>query len=203
MKALNLAMALIVSAGVASLAGAQSVQPASALQSQSALSKKVQALVANAPSVVIEAKITHIDRTTRIVTLRGPKGNVMDLAMGKQVDNFDTLQVGDLVEVLYKNALLVSAEKVAGNNGIRERVDSSVYQSTSSGYSAAREIEVHATVLAINAKKRELKLRGAYDTVTLGVGPDIDLAALKVGDMVQAVFVSAYATKVTPVKPAH
>jgi hypothetical protein len=44
-----------------------------------------------------------------------------------------------------------------------------------------------------------MRLRGAYRTVTLVVGPDIDFKTLKVGDTVHAVFVSAYATRVTPI----
>jgi hypothetical protein len=41
-------------------------------------------------------------------------------------------------------------------------------------------------------------LRGAYQTQTLDVGPDVDLKTLKVGDTVHAVFVSAAAVKITP-----
>jgi len=64
---------------------------------------------------------------------------------------------------------------------------------------ARRQVEVQATVQHINAKKREVTLRGAYQTVTLQATPDIDLKTLKVGDTIHAVFVSAYATQVTPV----
>ncbi|OYD73848.1 UNVERIFIED_ORG: hypothetical protein BDU10_5542 [Burkholderia sp. CF145] len=199
-KATRLAVAVIVSMGVAPWAIAQIAQPASGAQEQSALAGRVQALLATAPPVEIKARISDIDRASRIITLHGPKGRDIDVAMGPQVENFDQLRVGDNVEVLYKNALLVSADKIAGaDKGIRKRVDSSVYQSTPSGYSAARRVEVQATVLDMNASKREMRLRGAYRTVTLVVGPDIDFKTLKVGDTVHAVFVSAYATRVTPI----
>ncbi|MBN3762979.1 hypothetical protein G3O01_19335 [Burkholderia sp. Ac-20365] len=204
MKAVSLAVATVVSLSMALTANAQNDQAASGTQQQSALAGRVQALVANAPPVRIKSKISYIDPDSRIITLHGPQGNDIDVAIGPQVVNFDQLRVGDDVEVLYKNALLVSADKVAGaEKGIRERVDSNVFQSTSSGYSAARQVEVQATVLSIDARKREVRLRGAYRAATLAVGPDLDLNTLKVGDTVHAVFVSAYATKVTPVNASR
>src|SRR6266702_4130742 len=199
-KATRLAVAVIVSMGVAPWASAQTAQPVSGVQEQSALAGRVQALLATAPPVEIKARISDIDRASRIIRLHGQKGHDIDVAMGPQVENFDQLRVGDNVEVLYKNALLVSADKIAGaDKGIRKRVDSSVYQSTPSGYSAARQIEVQATVLDMDASKREMRLRGAYRTVTLVVGPDIDFKTLKVGDTVHAAFVSSYATRVTTI----
>ncbi|BEU23976.1 hypothetical protein [Paraburkholderia sp. 22B1P] len=202
-KAATLAVAVILSVGMTSGASAQTAQTAqtaSGTQEQSALATRVQSLLANASPVEIRAKISDIDRASRIMTLHGKKGHDIDVAIGPQVDNFDQLRVGDDVEVLYKNALLVSADKVGdADKGIRKRVDSSVYQSTPSGYSAARQVEVQATVLHMDAKNREVRLRGAYRTVTLVVGPDIDFKTLEVGDTVHAVFVSAYATRVTPI----
>jgi hypothetical protein len=189
--------------GASQVALAQSGQPASAPQGQTALATAAQDIVANAPPVHIQAKIVGIDRASRVVTLRGPRGNEADIALSPQVSNFDQLNVGDTVDVLYKNALLVTAEKVTGKDaGIRKRVDTNVYLPASSGYDAARQVEVQATVQHINAKKREVTLRGAYQTVELAVGPDVDLKHLKVGDTIHAVFVSAYATQVTPVGAA-
>jgi hypothetical protein len=195
-KAAILAAAWVMGIGASHMALAQNDQAASAPD----LAGAAQAIVANTPPVHIQAKIVGIDRAARVVTLRGPQGNEADIALSQQVGNFDQLKVGDTVDVLYKNALLITADKVTGKDaGIRKRVDTNVYLPASSGYDAARQIEVQATVQHINVKKREVTLRGAYRTVTLAVGPDIDLKHLKVGDTVHAVFVSAYATQVTPV----
>ena len=199
-KAAILAAAWVVGIGLSQAALAQNDAAASAPQGQSALSSAAQEVIANAEPVHIQAKIVAIDRAARVVTLRGPRGNDADIALSQQVSNFDQLNVGDTVDVLYKNALLVTADKVTGKDkGIRKRVDTNVYLPASSGYDAARQVEVQATVQHINAKKREVTLRGAYQTVTLKATPDVDLKNLKVGDTIHAVFVSAYATRVTPV----
>ncbi|HTR05651.1 MAG TPA: hypothetical protein VMJ11_03125 [Paraburkholderia sp.] len=198
-----LAAACMMGFGVSHAASAQNDQSASVPQDQSALASEAQAVIANAPPVHIQAKIVGIDRAARVVTLRGPRGNDVDIALSPQVSNFDKLNVGDTVDVLYKNALLITADKVKGEDeGIRKRVDTNVYLPASSGYDAARQVEVQATVQHINAKKREVTLRGAYQTLTLKVGPEIDLKTLKVGDTIHAVFVSAYATQVTTVSTA-
>ena len=199
-KAAILAAAWVVGVGISQAALAQNDASASAPQGQSALSSAAQEVIANAEPVHIQAKIVAIDRAARVVTLRGPRGNDVDIALSQQVSNFDQLNVGDTVDVLYKNALLVTADKVTGTDkGIRKRVDTNVYLPASSGYDAARQVEVQATVQHINAKKREVTLRGAYQIVTLQATPDVDLKTLKVGDTIHAVFVSAYATRVTPV----
>jgi Cu/Ag efflux protein CusF len=199
-KAAIVAVAWALGVGVSQVALAQGDQAASAPQGQSTLASAAQEIVAAVQPTHIQAKIVGIDRASRVVTLRGPRGNDVDIAIGPQVTNFDQLNVGDTVDLLYKNALLVTADKVTGKDkGIRKRVDTNVYLPASSGYDAARQIEVQATVQHINAKKREVTLRGAYQTVTLAVGPDVDLKTLKVGDTIHAVFVSAYATQVTSV----
>jgi Cu/Ag efflux protein CusF len=191
--------ALMMGFGVSQAVFAQDTQAASAPQ-QTALASAAQSVLANAEPVHVQAKIVGIDRGARIVTLRGPRGNDLDIGLSQQVSNFDQLNVGDTVDVLYKNALLVTAEKITGKDkGIRKRVDTNVYLPASSGYNAARQVEVQATVKHINAKKREVTLRGAYQTTTVQATPDIDLKTLKVGDTIHAVFVSAYATQITPV----
>jgi Cu/Ag efflux protein CusF len=171
-------------------------QPAYA---QDALANSAQDVVSAVQPVHIQAKIVAIDTASRTVTLHGPNGRTAMILVSDQVPGFDKLKVGDNVDAEYKNALLVTAEKVKGaDKGIRERVDTQVYQPASGGYQTAKQIEVLATVQKIDRKKRTVTLRGAYQTQTLDVGPDIDLKDLKVGDTVHAVFVSAAAVKITP-----
>ncbi|WP_345816542.1 hypothetical protein AAGS40_22015 [Paraburkholderia sp. PREW-6R] len=171
-------------------------QPASA---QDAMASAAQSIVSGVEPVHIKAEIVGIDPGSRTLTLKGPNGNAVVVLVGQQVEGFDQLKVGDRVDALYKNALLVKAEKVTGKDkGIRKRVDTQAYTPASGGFEAARQIEVLATVQKIDHKKRLVTLRGPYQTQTLQVGPDVDLEELKVGDTVHAVFVSAAAVQVTP-----
>ncbi|MBB4517548.1 Cu/Ag efflux protein CusF [Paraburkholderia fungorum] len=189
MKAATIGAALMVAAFAAA-------QPAWA---QDAMASAAQGIVSEVQPVHLKAQIVGIDPGTRTLTLKGPAGNVVVVLVSQQVAGFDQLQIGDRVDVLYKNALLVKADKVTGaDKGIRARVDTQVYAPASGGFASARQVEVLATVQKIDHKKRLVTLRGAYQTQTLEVGPDVDLKGVKVGDTIHAVFVSAAAVQVTP-----
>jgi Cu/Ag efflux protein CusF len=182
--------------GAVLVAAFAAAQPACA---QDAMASAAEGIVSAVQPVHLKAQIVGIDQGSRTVTLKGADGNVAVVMVSPEVAGFDKLKVGDRVDILYKNALLVKADKVTGKDkGIRERVDTQVYAPASGGYESARQIEVLATVLKINHKKRLVTLRGAYQTQTLEVAPDVDLKDVKVGDTVHAVFVSAAAVQVTP-----
>jgi Cu/Ag efflux protein CusF len=185
---------------IAALAGTATAQ-------DQPLAKSAQQVLGEAPPIHIQAHIVGIDAASRTVTLRGPHGDATVL-VNKEVANFDQLRVGDRVDVDYKNALLVSAEKVKGGaKGERQRIDTTTYQPTSgpkgvTGYDATRQIEVIATVESINAKQRTITLRGPWRTETFDLTPDIEAEKLKKGDTIHAVFTSATAVQVTPVSVA-
>lgn len=188
MKAANIGAVLVLA-----------VVAAQPVWSQNPLADATRGLVGSAQPEHVRAEIVGIDPGMRTLTLQGPAGNVLNVMVSQQVAGFENLKVGDRVDVLYKNALLVRADKVTGgNNGIRARVDTQVYTPASGGFETARQIEVLATVRKIDYKNRLVTLRGAAQTQTLQVGPDFNLKDVKVGDMVHAVFVSAAAVQVTP-----
>jgi len=166
---------------------------------QEPLASAAQGVVSAVQPVHMKATIVGIDPGSRSLTLQGANGNVVIVLVGQQVAGFEKLKVGDHVDALYKNALLVKAERVTGKGkGIRERVDTQVYTPASGGFESARQVEVLATVQKIDRKRRLVTLRGAYQTQTLEVGPQVDFADVKVGDTIHAVFVSAAAVQVTP-----
>jgi ABC-type Fe3+-hydroxamate transport system substrate-binding protein len=76
--------------------------------------------VAATRTLTLTADVVGIDSTTRTVTLRGSKGNVVDVVAGDEVKNFDQIKVGDKVVAKYQ--LGVSAE-VTKATGPRERVE--------------------------------------------------------------------------------
>jgi hypothetical protein len=184
---------------IAAIAAIAAVQPARA---QDSLASTAQGVIDAAPPVHLSAKIAAIDPGSRTLTLDGPDGNPVVVLVSQQLAGFDQLKVGDRVDVLYKNALLVKSEKVAGaDKDIRKRVDKRVTTPTSGGFESAGQTEVLATVQKIDRKKRLVTLRGVSQTLTLEAGPAVDLSTVKVGDTIHAVFVSAAAVQVTPAAP--
>jgi hypothetical protein len=176
-------------------------------QDNDALLKQAEDTLAAAPPVHIQATILSIDPGTRMVTVRGPHRDAT-LVVSKDVTNFDQLHVGDKVDVLYKNAVLVTAEKVTGKGaGERARKDAQSVTPTSgangeSGFTSSRQTEIVATVEHVDAKHHKITLRGPWRTETIDLLPEFESQKFKKGDTVHAVFVSAAVVKVTPVAAA-
>jgi hypothetical protein len=155
--------------------------------------------------VEASAKVIELDKTARTAVLRGPKGNVFKLDVPPEVKNFDQVKVGDDLVVRYVTAMAAVLEPTSSKTGIRERVETEASGSAAAGgmpgAGAGKMIEVLAVVQAINRKARTATLRGATRTVTVGVPETMDIAKIKVGDEVRAVFVEAMVLNVERAAP--
>ncbi|KND62036.1 putative exported protein [Candidatus Burkholderia verschuerenii] len=144
----------------------------------------------------VQAQVVGIDPASNSVTLKGPSGRVVDVAVNPQIGDVSKRRIGDTVNIEYRTAVLMRATK-ANANAIRERVDTEAAIPASGGLSAtSRVVEIIATIQHIDAKKRLVTLRGPQRTVTLAVSPEVSLAGLKTGDMVHAQFEEATAVQV-------
>jgi Cu/Ag efflux protein CusF len=178
-------VATCMALGVGAIGGASAQDAASATTARGA------AAVAQ-----VQARVVGIDPVTNSVSLQGPRGRIVDVAVNPEIGDVKKLQLGDIVNIEYRSAVLVRATKVK-SNGIRERIDTESAIPASGGVTAqARIVEVIATIERIDAKNRRVTLRGPSHTVTLDVAPDVSLAGLKVGDSVHAQFESATAVQV-------
>ena len=92
------------------------------------------------------AKVVSIDAANNAVTLRGARGKQVTVTVDPTVGDVSKLKPGDDVKILYKEALLLRADKVA-TRGIRSRVDTVATMPASGGVAAtARSVQVVATV---------------------------------------------------------
>ena len=150
--------------------------------------------------VRITASVEEIDAANRTLTLKGPRGRVVTLPVGPQVKNFDQIKVGDLVVVRYLEALTLELKK--GGAGIRERREREDAGTAKPGArpaaAAARQVTVVADVVAVNAKRQTVTLRGPKQTVDLKVRDPKQLKLIKVGDQVEATYTEAVAVSVAP-----
>jgi hypothetical protein len=194
---------LLIAAAAAGLAGA----PAFAQQKPDV---KGDTAVVTAPGkgaaarvVTITASVEAIDAAERTVTLKGPRGNVVTLPVGPQVKNFDRIKVGDMVAVRYFEALSLELKK--GGSGIRERSERQGAETAQPGQQpaagAARQVTVMADVVAVDAKRQVVTLRGPKRTVDLRVRDPKQIKLVKVGDQVEATYTEAVAVSVEPAKP--
>lgn len=188
MKFATLGAALVISLSVLAPASAQTV-----------LANATQQIVAQANPVPLKGRVAAVDYATNTMIVKGAKGNEVRLPIVKRPDGVSPPAVGDSIDLLYKDALVVDLDKTNGKkNVIRQRVDTDVFVPTSTGYEVARQVAIDATVQAVDPGTRKLVLRGAHQRFTMDVRKDVDMTTLHRGDVVHVVFVSTYSVRETP-----
>lgn len=153
-----------------------------------------------AEAIQAAATVQAIDKAKRLVTLKGPEGNTFVVEAGPEVRNFDQIKVGDQVVARYIEAITLELKK--GTGGIRERVEregaAAAKPGERPGVAAGRQITAVADVVAVNAAKQTVRLRGVERTIDLKVRDPKQFALVKVGDQVEVTFTEAVALAVEP-----
>ena len=163
--------------------------------------KKMDEPVGKAMGAAMKATATveAVDAATRMITLKGEKGNVISFTAGPDVKNFAQIAKGDIVTIEYLEAVAVALKKAAAG-AAPSRTDSETMKTAKPGDKpaamAARTINVTAKVEAIDAANSIVTLKGPKQTVDLKVKDPAVLKAVKVGDMVEAAYVEAVAVRV-------
>jgi len=169
-------------------------------------------MVATAPGkaaaaevIKIEATVAAIDKATRAITLKGPKGNELSVTAGPEVKNFDQIKVGDQVTLEYAEALSLELKK--GGGGAVARTEKAGAAAAKPGEKPAgavgRQVTVLADVVAVNEQTKVVTLKGPQRTVELKVRDPEQLKLIKKGDQIEATYTEAMAIAVTPAaKPA-
>lgn len=154
--------------------------------------------VAMGDAVQVAATVTAIDKAKRLLTLKGPEGNVMVVQAGAEVKNFDNIKVGDSVVARYVEAMTIELKK--GTGTVRERIERESAGVAKPGErpaaAAGRTVTVVADVVSVNAAKQTVRLRGVERTIDLKVRDPQQLALIKPGDQVEATFTEAIAIAV-------
>lgn len=148
----------------------------------------------------VTASVEAIDKAKRLITLKGPEGNIFVVQAGPAVKNFDQIKVGDLIVARYIEALTL--ELKPGGGQIRERTERenavSAKPGEAPGVAAGRQVTVIADVMSLDAKKQTVRLRGPQRTVDLKVRDPNQFKLIKVGDQVEATFTEAVAIALEP-----
>ena len=138
------------------------------------------------------ARVDAVDTATRTLTLKGTAGSLPVFA-GPEIHNFGEIRVGDIVVVRYLEAL--SLELKRRGAVAHERAET---QTSGAAAGAARRVIVVADVVAKDAKKRTVTLRGPKQTVTVKVSDPEQLRHVQPGDQVEATYTDAAAVAVEP-----
>ena len=146
-------------------------------------------------AVSIEATIEEIDKKDRELTLTDEEsGQTVNIAIPRDVEEFDKLRVGDNVAIDYRIGATVALIPVTGGG---EQPSRSEYTRKLGQGKAAKVTEVVAEVEAVDRENRTVTLRGPFRTLTVRAPSDVDLDRIETDDRVIAAIEEAVAVKVS------
>jgi DNA-binding beta-propeller fold protein YncE len=194
-------LSLLVAAIVSTFA---LVQPASG-QTSNAVVTSSPGKVGVAQTVDFTATISAIDKATRTITLKGPKGDEQKVVAGPEVKNFDQLKVGDVVQAQYLESLVLELKKGGGLAVAKTEKSGGVAAKPGErpAGAAGRQVTIVGNVIKVDAATQKVTLKGPERTVDLKVRDPEQFKLIAVGDQIEATYTEAIAVAVTPAaKPA-
>ena len=152
--------------------------------------------------MTITATVEGIDQKTRVVTLKGPKGNLVSFVASDDVKNLAQVKVGDEVTVDYHESLVMRVLKPeeASVNQAAAAVAAAKPGEKPAGVGAG-EVTVTVSIEAIDTKAGTVTFKGPAGNVeTIRAADPKNLEKIKVGDRVGITYTEAVAVSVKPAK---
>ena len=152
-----------------------------------------------ARNIKLTAQVVAIDKATRTVSLKGPKGNVVDVVAGDEVKNFDQIKIGDFLVVNYVQALGLELQKTkTGQSGITTQSAAVTAKPGERPAAAAgHQVTAIAKVTAVDKKAKTISLKGPRgNTVVFDVQNPDQFKVVKVGDEVLVTYTEAMALSI-------
>lgn len=185
---------------MAALAAAASLMLAATAFAQPGTGKVIEA-GGGAEVVTVTATVQAVDQAKRIVTLKGPEGNVFDLKVGDEVRNLPQVKAGDIVVAKYFEAVAIEVKK--GGLGIRSAESQTAVSRAEPGQRPAGAIATTTTVVAnvlkVDAARQIVTVEGPNGKrVKVKVKDPAVFQQVKAGEQVEMVITEAVAIGVEP-----
>jgi len=158
-----------------------------------------QTIVELDEAAVVRSEVLAIDPGHRLLTVVGPREEILEMHVGDEVQNFDQINVGDEIVVrFYQSVALYLGKPGTQPEEDAEAVVARAPEGGKPGGYAIGAVDVSAEVMGIDTKHRTvmLKLSDGH-TVTHQVAKSVKgLDQLRVGDVVHARVTRAIAISV-------
>ena len=149
-------------------------------------------------SVTVNATITAIDKTNRVVTLRGPQGNSVMVYADEGVKRFNDLKVGDQVAATYSESIALSV-RPAGQSAPPQDTQTVTRRAGGPGGTVTVQQNVSVTVEEIDRAAQSVTVKGPEGRIqTVHVSDPKNLQNFKVGDKVDISYTQALLLRVDP-----
>jgi hypothetical protein len=152
--------------------------------------------------VTLTATVEAIDQATRIVTLKGPKGDTITFKADEAVRNLPQVRVGDEVVVSYYESLafrLLKSDEAAVNEASAGLARAKSGEMPAGA--GAQQVTVTVSIEGIDKAKGTVTFKGPSGKVTTVRAADPkNLELIKVGDRVAITYSEALAISVEKAK---
>ena len=155
---------------------------------------RAQKPVTQTDAIEVTAKIEAIDKTSRLVTLKGTEGETETVKCGPEVKRFDELKVGDTVTFRYYESIAYAIRKPGQPSGLPAQAGPSVTrgQGPRPGGTIAQQETATVTVKSVDAKVPSVTVLTADGrTVSFKVEDKKNLKDVKAGDKVEITYTEA------------
>jgi Cu/Ag efflux protein CusF len=168
---------------------------AGAVSAQATGSGEAKPAKTEARTVTVRGTVEAVDKENRTVTLKGPKGGTLTLAV-QDPQKLEAVKVGDPVVARYYESLAIQVRK-AGQATPGASAQEAVVRSKpgeTPGGAVGRQVTMTVTITAIDAKARTVTVKGPQGNVeTVKVRDPKNLVGVKVGDLVELTYTQALA----------
>lgn len=148
----------------------------------------------------ITATVEAIDAGKRELTLKGPKGNLVVIAVPESVKRFPEIKVGDQLTIQYTEAVVVELKKAqdSAKLGITEQTSGQPTEGAKPGAFLSRTITATVAVEAVDPAAPSITVRQADgNTLSFRVRDRKNLEGVKPGDKIVLTYVEAVAVQVS------
>jgi ribosomal 50S subunit-recycling heat shock protein len=155
-------------------------------------------------TTTVTATVEAIDMDKRVVTVKGPEGNSVDIVAGEQVKNLAQVKVGDTVDVTYYESIAVKVFKpgeAPQGSAATVAVERLAKPGEKPSGIAGAQVTITAKVESISPKKTSVTLKMADGKVkAVKIQDKKNLDNVKVGDDVVITVTETLAIAVKPSK---
>ncbi|GJG93943.1 hypothetical protein [Cupriavidus pauculus] len=145
-----------------------------------------------AEEAVVSGKVIEVNPDTKAVLVQGPRGNLVEIVAGDEAKNIGNVKKGDIVTLTRGAAVVAGLEPIGSKDtALMEQVERVSRAAEGGKPGVMREITttITAQITNVDVTKRTVTFRGPRETLrTVKVqDPNIDLAAIKKGQMAKFV----------------
>ena len=197
-----LAISTAVVGAAALTAQAQTPSAVTTTTNVTAMQGKVKAV----QTTTMTATVLSVNMSYREVVLMDTAGKLHTVDVSDDARNLDQVRVGDQVTVEYTEAISLKLKKhgTSAPPASAEEAMVRAPKGAKPGAAVGRQVTVIASVVAVDAKKQVVTLRGPLgNEYDLSVQDPTQLKDIKAGDQVEATYTEAFAISVKSTPQSH